>query len=253
MRKYIFFFIAFFFFAFGESFACSVNPPDIPDPETMKQEIRDEAKAQTKDCIEARKNGNATTAVDADKWYICPSGEYWEGDTSMVIDEGTLFYNIATAIAFKKIDEKAKKYSESLQCSREPSPVVWMESIRKAVDGVGETPGYADVYTRVCDTEYVLSMFDQKTLEEKPEIATSLTFPQILCKKYAEAKWQSITNLWHMLMSAGISKSYQNDKDKLIDTVKGKYKNLLEKFHNYLMIFDRAIKALDKFTKTPVS
>jgi len=138
----------------------------------------------------------------------------------MVIDEGTLFYNIATAIAFKKIDEKAKKYSESLQCSREPSPVVWMESIRKAVDGVGETLGYRDVYSRVCDTDYILSLFDEKTLEQKPEIATSLTFPQLLCKKYAEAKGQSLTNLGHMLMSAGISKSYQNDKDKLIDKVK---------------------------------
>ena len=51
----------------------------------------------------------------------------------MIISTGTLAYNITVAIAFVKIDKKAKEYMQSLQCSRNPDATSWIADIDKTV------------------------------------------------------------------------------------------------------------------------
>jgi len=212
------------------SFACDIKPGNIPDVtgDLFKKELRSEAVSAISECIEARDKNQEASINNPETGHICPSGDYWNDD-QMVVSTWTLAYNITAAIAFIKIDEKAKEYTKSLQCSRNPDATAWIEDIRKTIDGTSDKEWYADEYIKICNIAYMTSILND-TEFNGPFIQTTSTFPQSICNYRAKARAKSLRDISHILMSDGLAKWYQNDKDNYVDKIKGKYKELLEKF-----------------------
>jgi hypothetical protein len=234
------------------SFACDTKPANIPDvsSDAFKSELRSEAIAAISECIEARTKNQEASVNNPETWHICPSWDYWSDD-KMIISSGTLAYNITAAIAFIKIDKKAKEYMQSLQCSRNTDATAWIVDIDKTISGVWEKEWYGDQYIKVCNIAYMTDVLNN-TKFNTPFIQTTATFPQYICNYQAKARASSLRDLGHMLMGNWLAKWYQNDKDNYVDKIKWKYKQLLEKMHSYLMIFTRAETKLDKYTVSPV-
>jgi hypothetical protein len=247
-------FILFLIFGFftNISFACDFKPAVIPDvsSDAFKSELRSETTVAISECIEARAKNQEASVHNPQIWHICPSGEYWNDD-QMIISTGTLAYNITAAIAFHKIDKFSGTYIDSLACSRNPDATAWINDIDTTISGVWEKEWYADIYAKICDITYMTSILTNTKFNE-PFIQTTGTFPQIICQNQAKKKASALRNLGHILMGNWLAKWYQNDKDNYVDTIKGKYKQLLEKMHSYLMIFTRAETKLDKYTVSPV-
>jgi hypothetical protein len=124
---------------------------------------------------------------------------------------------------FGKIDESVEQYMHSIESCRSKDSVAWTESIRKTLEGEGTKPGYQTWYQNVCTWGTVEDALlrAQKGSNEKNYVLTSDMYPQQdACLAKVQAKMTAWTDLAHMLMSKGIAKSYQNDKDTFAESVK---------------------------------
>jgi hypothetical protein len=164
-------------------------------------------RTRAKECIIARSENRESSIKD----YVCPSGDFSEGDRPYT-DE-ILSYQIAVATVFQAVDKVALTHARSLQCIRQKDPIIWQQSNKIFTD---LNSGYAAQYQKVCSEGYILNLLNKK---EQSIVTTSDAFPQY-CQNLANAKIRALDNLVTLLTAKAIGKSYQNDKDEFLTRVK---------------------------------
>jgi len=194
------------------------------------------ARARARECILARSQNRESSIKD----YVCPSGDFSEGDRPYT-DE-ILSYQIAVATVFQAVDKVALTHARSLQCIRQKDPIIWQQSNKVFTD---LTSGYALQYQKVCSEGYILNILNKKW---QSIVTTSDAFPQY-CQNLANAKIRALDNLVTLLAAKAIWKSYQNDKDEFLTRVKWKYAALLEKSSRYFRTMSQAVAKLDAYIK----
>ena len=229
------------FFAFG---ACEKGESFDLKKEVLA--LREETRSAIESCIEARKKNKESSITD----FSCPSGDTIAGTNQPFTNE-VLAYQVAVAKVFAKIDESAEKYMKELSACREQDSVVWTEDIRKNIEWTANQDGYTTWYRQACSFGFL----EENILRGRWEGETTYTlstnlYPQSdFCLARADKKADAWTKMGYILMGQGIAKSYQNDKDIFAESVKWAYKKLLDKFHSYVMIIDRAVSKMTGYNK----
>ncbi len=210
------------------------------DLESKFNELSDTAVFNIEDCLAARNTRTESSITD----FTCPSGDYNTSDRPHT-DE-VLAYQLAVATVFAAIDEDALKYSKSLQCMRERDPIKWTETNRIVIHGDGASvEWYSQKYHDICDETFIIRLINTPT--QKYIKSTDFAPQWFDCKDLADAKVQALDNLTALLAANGIGKWYENDKDKFITQVKGKYKTLIVKLADYMKLVSTAVSKLDTY------
>jgi hypothetical protein len=226
--------------------ACQ-TPPAMIDLDAKFSELSTTAKKRASDCYAARLLWAETRETD----YTCPSGDY-NADARPHTRE-ILSYQIAVATVFAAIDEDAFRYSKSLQCMRERDVMKWDQTNSIVIHGDGNSVAwYEQKYQAVCQIWYIEKLLAMPEDRSKEFIQTTEAYPQWFdCSRLAKQKVQALDNLVALLAANGIGKWYENDKDKFITQVKGKYRTLIVKLVDYMKLVSTAVSKLDTYlTKT---
>lgn len=250
MKRILFLILGFFLFIFfsGVTFSATPSCPTPPQMIDLDKEfdiLSVRVKDRAKNCILARSQNRESSIKD----YVCPSGDFSEGDRPYT-DE-ILSYQIAVATVFQTVDKVALEHARSLQCIRQKDPVIWQQSNKIFTD---LTSGYAAKYMKACDMSYIVRLLNKSSTQWQyisDILQTSDVFPQY-CDTLANAKIQALDNLVTLLSAKAIWKSYQNDKDQFVTEVKGKYASLLQKSSRYFRSISQAIAKIDAYTQKPI-
>lgn len=200
------------------------------------------AKKRSTDCINARKNQKETSETE----YVCPSGDFSEANRPYTNE--ILAYQIAIATVFQAIDKNSLQFAQSLQCQRQKDPIIWQQTITRFTD---LTTGYAAQYQKACNISFIIRLLEAKDATEVTLVQTSDTFPDY-CINLANSKVNALHNLWILLASNAVWKSYQNDKDEFLTEVKWRYAKLLEKTSRYFRLMWQAVAKIDVYLKQTI-
>lgn len=190
------------------------------------------------ECLDARENGRESSITA----FHCPSGDFTNQDLRP-LSKDTIPYHIAVAVLFNEIDKDALSYMCDLREMREKDPTKWTEDIRKKIEKTSteENRPFGERYREVCNFSYVASRVNTK---EKEWITSTETYPQTICQDLADKKALAWSHMGNILMTEGVSKSWQNDKDIFVEAVKWRYTSVYDKYLRYKRIAERAIKNL---------
>lgn len=246
MKKTLLFIICFFIFTLfsGVTFSAPAScptPPPMIDLDAEFERLSALAKSRTEECYNARWANRESTIRE----YVCPSGDFSEWDRPYTRE--ILAYQIAVATVFQAVDRVALTHAQSLQCLRQKDPIIWQQSNKVFTDLLD---GYAAKYRKACDMSYIVKLLDTSWTTDTL-IQTSDTFPQY-CNTLVNAKVRALSNLWDLIASKAIAKSYQNDKDEFLSKIKGKYAALLEKSSRYFRAMSQAVAKMDTYLKTTI-
>jgi hypothetical protein len=127
--------------------------------------------------------------------------------------------------------------------------VKWMETNRIVIHGDGASVAwYASKYQAACQIWYIERLLSTPEAIVDTYLQTTDTYPQWFdCSRLAQGKIQALENLTALLAANGIAKWYENDKDKFINQVKGKYKTLVVKLADYMKLVSTAVSKLDTY------
>lgn len=206
---------------------------------SLHAEVSDaEVVEKIKDCM-AAKNPRSITE------YTCAKGDFAK-ETGKALSDEDVAYFVIMSVRFKDLDKDALKIMEQMQSNRQTNGLSWIDYINTTVKPFWEK------YNAVCTS----LGGDLKTLwvwkEEKKEYPTTDGFPQTFCNDTAKKKAKAWENMGYILASKGIAKWYQNAKDTHLDTVKGKYEKLLEKWQWYERVIDTAVSKFTAYIRDPV-
>lgn len=206
--------------------------------EIWKKLTAEEIGGKIQECLDARKNAQESSITE----FHCPSGSFTNEDLRP-LDENTIPYHVGVAVLFNEIDKDALAYMCDLREMREKDPTKWTEDIRKKIEltSTAENKPFWERYREVCDFSYIAGRINTK---EKEWIISTNTYPQTICEWLADRKALAWSHMWNVLMTEGVAKSWQNDKDTFVDTVKWRYTIVYDKYLRYKRIAERAIKNL---------
>ena len=206
--------------------------------EKWKTLTAEEIGSKIQECLDARKENKEASITE----FHCPTGNFTNEDLRPLSDD-TIPYHVAVAVLFNEIDKDALAYMCDLREMREKDPTKWTEDIRKKIEITSkqENVPFGERYKNVCDFSYVSSRVNT---EEKTWINSTETYPQTICEWIATKKVIAWTSMGNILMTEWVAKSWQNDKDTFVDTVKGRYTMVYDKYLRYKRIAERAIKNL---------
>ncbi len=227
-------------------FAFDITCP-APDPKTEKELTPEYIWGKIDSCIKARAEGREAALSESEDFY-CPSGKFTLPDSRPLTDE-TIAYHVSVSIFFSEIDKEVMQYICKLRETREKNIIITSNDIRVTLEWTATNIWFLQKYDQVCGFPYIQSHINTN---EKQWILTTETYPQTICKNIATSKKYAWKNLAYILVSDGMAKSYQNDKDTFIDKVKTKYDGVREKFHSLLQLLDKAIKNMTNYTKSSV-
>ena len=218
-----------FFVFFGSVSAQECNFP-------VRKTTADEIVAKISECQEARKTNKTAQIED----FSCPAGEFALEDGLPLTDE-RLAYHIAVNILMNEADESIKKYMQSLQKNRSKDALAWQENIRACIHGSPTNPGKSvkEIYREICNYPAMVEFLNNNSTK-KAVISTTTSLPQSACDELVKRKITAWEKLGNNLMISGMNKSFQNDRSRFMDAVQGKYRAILEKFHDYQKIIFRA-------------
>lgn len=233
---------------------------DITCPPKKVDATPDDINGKIKQCIEARKNRNEASLNTSWSDFYCPSGNFSVQD-NQPITEWRIAMQIGISILFAAIDYDAMVKICDMRESRETDAVKWKEKIDTTFSSSPSDTNKADSsdksvlarYRTICDNGGVNIMnIVNSNSEKKLWIDNTTSFPESLCNKRAEQKTKMWTNLGKILMSEGIAKWYQNDKDQFLEKIKTKYDLVREKLHTLLEYIDKSTMNLTNLTKKAV-
>lgn len=197
-------------------------------------------------CIEARKNGTENTIED----YSCPSGDQ-SSQYQVPFNKETLAYIIAGELMMDKVDEEVEKYMKELSKSRDKDIIAWTENYGKCLNGrSAKDIAIKDVYSQICTPLFIARFLNKD--QPQPIIHNMSTFPQYNCNDKATKKIQAWENMASTLMHDGINKSYQNDRDRYVDSLLEKYSTVIDKFHEYQKIVTRSLSKMTHYIQNAV-
>jgi hypothetical protein len=220
--------------------SCPVKPK-VYTPEVIRGKIEL--------CLSKRKELQESSITD----FYCPSGDYTYADWR-VLNDNTIPYHIMIAQLLAQIDEDALKYMCTLRELREKDVTVWTEDLRKKFESSSEweNKSFYDRYAEVCTVKHIVEKMRLMDTPEKSWVTKIESFPQSICEGIVARKIQAWRNMGKILMNEGMGKSYQNDKDKFVDKVKGKYSVIIDKYIQYSRIAGRAISNLTALPKETI-
>lgn len=223
----------------------SANAPKCPFP--YKVEITSDAVlSKIQECMVARGNNTTQTITE----YNCLAGDFTSEDDAPITNE-RLSAHIATNLIMNEVDKKMTEYMKSLQQIRSKDTTAWIAEYNSCIKENNNRASLEDFYASLCQFRFVADFLNNNN-EKKTIIATSDAFPQRMCQEMAMKnvkKWQFAAE---NLMVAGVSKSYQNDRDRYMEGNYGKYYSIIAKFHNYQKILFRAASKMTHYIQEAV-
>ncbi len=219
-------------------FALEIKCPVIPwdySNEVISNKIQE--------CLDKRAKKQESSITE----FYCPSGDYTLID-GKPLDDSTIPYHIGSALLMTQVDEDALSYMCMIRESRKQDAVAWTEDMRKAIEIMSEN-SFGQRFLDICTTWYVESHINTDT---KTWISNTDTYPQSICREIAIKKAQAWYNVAKILMGEWIAKGNQNDKDVFMNTVKGKYSKIIDKFLLYARVAWRTIKNLTALPKETI-
>lgn len=140
---------------------------------------------------------------------------------------------------------------KQLQKSRDKNAIAWTENYGKCLYGQTEKDvSVSNIYNQICQPTYIIHFLNKN--QEKPIISHKNVFPQTHCKDTANKKMLGWEKMASFMMHDGINKSYQNDMDYFMEEIFGKYKKILDKFHEYEKLLSKAASKMTKYITNPV-
>lgn len=178
--------------------------------------------------------------------YACPVGDFSNG-SNLSLREERIKCSIQIALSLESIDRKAALWTKELQSSREKDINKWIDNIRIKTKDAPDS--FNNQYTEVCSlTGWTISE-DGKWLGCAK---TTDFFPETACRDLIEKRVIALENMWYILASKNIAKSFQNDKDAHIDKVKSAYDLLRDKWNSYTRMVSNAVSKFTAYIKEVV-
>lgn len=218
--------------------------PVCPFPHKIEA-TADEILAKVAECQKARENNTTATITE----YSCPAGDFTIEDNQPITPE-RLARNIATNILMNEADKKMTEYMRGLQKFRSKDTIAWTQTYMSCI-ARDPKENLTSFYNQICEFSFV-SNFLNNNSEKKAIITTTEAYPDQTCLKLAQkniAKWK---NMGANLATAAMYKSYENDRDRFVEGVQGKYRSIIEKFHNYQKIIFRASAKIKNYIREAV-
>lgn len=246
LQKFLSLFLIILFFGnFSVPKIFAAEAPKCPFPHTI--EIKSDEVIQKIDaCIAARNNNTTATITE----YNCPAGDFTLDDNQKISTE-RLAVNIATNVILNEVDKKMEEYMKWLQKIRSKDVNSWLQEYNSCIKTNAKTPSLEAFYTQICNFDF-LSKYLNTNSGKKTIVSSSDAFPQVLCKEITDKKIKMWQFTAENLMTSAVSKSYQNDRDTFMEGVQGKYRSIIEKFHNYQKIIFRASSKITNFIREAV-
>lgn len=118
-------------YAFAEG--CDIKV-DLPDSATLRSQVIR--------CIDARsdKSGETPNSITD---FVCPQADFFDANNQPITAE-VLSYLIAVNLSYNKVDLDIRKYMKQLQKTREPNPIIWIETIANCTEKI------ASIYDNIC-------------------------------------------------------------------------------------------------------
>ncbi len=222
-----------------------------PVPKKAKITVTD-ITSKIRECVAKRAERKESQMKDV----FCPSGDFTYED-GLPINSGTLAHHMAVAMLFDEIDRDALRYMCDLRELREKDPIKWTEDLRKKTEsstasGVeSEANNFAQRYLDVCVFSHIQGLLNSDPSGTK-WITNTDTYPQTTCNRIAAQKAQAWYNMGIILMNESISKSWQNDKDTFMSSVKNRYSNVRDKVMRYKEIATKAFQSVTGLPRTSI-
>lgn len=222
----------------------AADAPVCPFPHKIEA-TADEILAKVTECQTARANNTTATITE----YLCPAGDFTIGDNQPITPE-RLSRNIMTNILMNEADKKMTEYMRSLQGLRSKDVTAWTKEYMSCI-----SPDVKDnlttFYNQICEFSFVSNFLNDNS-EKKTIITTTEAYPDQTCVKLAQQNIKKWQNMGANLATAAMYKSYENDRDRFVESVQGKYRSIIEKFHNYQKIIFRASSKIKTYIREAV-
>ncbi len=178
--------------------------------------------------------------------YTCPIGDFVAGNGERLLKE-KIECSIQIALSFEAIDKKTALWAKQLQSSREKNIDVWINNI--GIQTKTAEDSFMNQYSEVCNlTGWTISP-DGKWIGCAK---TMNFFPETACRDIVNQKVSALQNVWYILASKGIAKSFQNDKDKNLEKIKSAYDLIGDKWSQYKRIVSNAVSKFTSYIKEVV-
>lgn len=225
---------------FAAAVKCPVDPK-VYTPEVIRGKIEL--------CLSKREKHDESSITD----FYCPSGDYTYADWR-ILNDNTIPYHIMVSQLFAEIDEEALKYMCQLRELRVHDATSWTEDLRKKFESSSEAKylSFFDRYKEVCKIDYIWEKMKLMDTPKKSWITKVETYPQSICEGIVDGKIRAWRNMGKILMNEWMGKASQNDKDKFIDKVKGKYAIIIEKYLHYSRVAGKGISNLTALPKETI-
>ncbi len=178
--------------------------------------------------------------------YSCPIGDFSAGNGIWVSKE-RIECSIQIALSLEAIDKKSALWAKQLQTSREKDVNKWIDAIQVQTKTADDS--FSKQYSEICSlTGWTISE-DGKWLGCAK---TTDFFPETACMNIVNQRVAALQNMWYILASKGIAKSFQNDKDKNLDKIKSAYDLIWDKWSHYKRIMSNAVSKFTAYIKEAV-
>ncbi len=178
--------------------------------------------------------------------YSCPVWDFSAGNSIWLTKE-RVECSIQIALSLEAIDKKSALWAKKIQSSREKDINKWIDDIRIQTKTAEDS--FNNQYNEVCSLTGWTIRDDGKWLGCAK---TTDFFPETACRDIVSRKVTALQNMWYILASKGIAKSFQNDKDKNLDKIKSAYDLIGNKWSQYKRIVSNAVSKFTAYIKEAV-